>query len=178
VVHVHLGELRNDDFEYFRDYKKKKGHEWADEDLKAALVMLTRKKQGAKAANVSGYRKLNPLRDLHSSANESSFEQEIVDLLRKGDLAIIDLSQGSPDLQRIYADRICWRVFNDGMARFIKNESPNFIQFYFEEAHNLFPKKEDKDLTLVYNRLAKEGAKLRLGLAYATQEVSSISSNV
>jgi DNA helicase HerA-like ATPase len=42
----------------------------------------------------------------------------------------------------------------------------------------LFPQKEDKDLSQIYNRLAKEGAKLNLGLIYATQEVSSISSNI
>jgi len=60
----------------------------------------------------------------------------------------------------------------------IINISNNFIQFYFEEAHNLFPKKEEKDLKNVYNRIAKEGAKLKLGLIYATQEVSSISSNI
>ena len=46
------------------------------------------------------------------------------------------------------------------MKRFIANQPNNFIQFYFEEAHNLFPKKEDKDLSQIYNRLAKEGAKL------------------
>jgi DNA helicase HerA-like ATPase len=64
------------------------------------------------------------------------------------------------------------------MDRFIKNVPNNFIQFYFEEAHNLFPKREDKDLSQIYNRLAKEGAKLNLGLIYATQEVSSISANI
>jgi hypothetical protein len=164
--------------DYFTKYKKQKGREWADDDLKAVLVMLTRKKQGAASANVSGYRKLDPLRKLHSSANESSFEQDIVGRLRRGEIIIIDLSQGDPLLQKTYSDRICRRIFNDGMTRFIANETPNYVQFYFEEAHNLFPKKEDKDLTLIYNRLAKEGAKLRLGLTYATQEVSSISSNV
>src|SRR5207302_10550923 len=65
-----------------------------------------------------------------------------------------------------------------GMARFIDNLPNNFLQFYFEEDHNLFPKKDDKDLSQIYNRLAKEGAKLNLGLVYATQEVSSISANI
>ena len=69
-------------------------------------------------------------------------------------------------------------MFNLSMDRFIKNLPNNFIQFYFEEAHNLFPKKDDKDLSQIYNRIAKEGAKLNLGMIYATQEVSSISSNI
>src|SRR4029079_1688973 len=49
-----------DSAQCFADYKRDKGREWADEDLKAVLVMLTRRKQGARAANVSGYRKLDP----------------------------------------------------------------------------------------------------------------------
>jgi len=48
---------------------------------------------------------------------------------------------------------------------------------YFEEAHNIFPK-DDKDLKNIYNRLAKEGAKLNLGISYSTQEVSSISPSI
>ena len=64
------------------------------------------------------------------------------------------------------------------MGRFVSSSPNNFVQFYFEEAHNLFPKKDDKDLSQIYNRIAKEGAKLNLGMVYATQEVSSISSNI
>src|SRR3546814_4280689 len=64
------------------------------------------------------------------------------------------------------------------MRRVTQAAPNNFIQFYFEEAHNLFPKKDDKDLSQIYNRIAKEGAKLNLGMIYATQEVSSISSNI
>ena len=64
------------------------------------------------------------------------------------------------------------------MSRFIANQPLNYIQMCFEEAHNLFPRKDDPDLTAIYNRLAKEGAKLHLGVIYATQEVSSISANV
>ena len=163
---------------FFDIYKKKNGQEWADEDLKAVLVMLTRNKVPGKAVRVSGFRKLQPIKEYHSPSNISSFEDEIVAKLRKGEIVIIDLSQGDPQLQRTYSERIARRIFTDGMTRFINNEAANYIQLYFEEAHNLFPKKDDKDLSQIYNRLAKEGAKLRLGLAYATQEVSSISSNV
>ena len=38
--------------------------------------------------------------------------------------------------------------------------------------------KEDKDYKQIYNRIAKEGAKLNLDMIYATQEASSISSNI
>ncbi len=78
----------------------------------------------------------------------------------------------------MYTERITRKIFQDSMRRFTQTLPNNFIQFTFEEAHNLFPKKEDKDLSQIYNRLAKEGAKLNLGLVYATQEVSSISSNI
>lgn len=163
---------------FFAQYQQQKGREWADEDLKAVLAMLTRKKAPGGTANISGFRKLQPFKQYHSSANETSFEEDIVLRLRKGEIVIIDLSQGDPKLQATYSERICRRIFDDAMNRFIANEDQNYIQLYFEEAHNLFPKKDSADLTQIYNRLAKEGAKLRLGLAYATQEVSSISSNV
>jgi DNA helicase HerA-like ATPase len=167
-----------EDDNFFGTYKQKNGREWADDDLKAVLVMLTRKRSPGKAANVSGFRKLNPFKQYHSPSNTKPFEDDIVAKLRKGHIVIIDLSQGDPQLQSTYSERICRKVFTDGMKRFINNEDTNYIQLYFEEAHNLFPKKDDKDLSQIYNRIAKEGAKLRLGMVYATQEVSSISGNV
>jgi len=166
----------NDD--YFTQYQRGHGHEWADEDLKAILVFLTRKRTPGGAANVSGYRKLRGILNLHTNASDQSFEVEIINQLRAGRIIIVDLSQGDPIVQNLYSERICRKIFSDSMARFIKNESNNFIQFYFEEAHNLFPKKDDKDLSQIYNRIAKEGAKLNLGMIYATQEVSSISGNI
>ena len=163
---------------FFATYRCQKGHEWADEDLKALLVFLTRKTKPGGSANVSGYRKLRPIADLHTETVDKPFDQEIIEELRAGRIIIIDLSQGDPQIQQLYSERICRFIFNDAMRRFIANKPNNFIQFYFEEAHNLFPKKEDKDLSQIYNRLAKEGAKLNIGLVYATQEVSSISSNI
>jgi len=168
----------NYDHKYFSDYKSKKGHEWADEDLKALLVFLTRKSKPGGNATVNGYIKLRGIVNLHTDSAEKPFEAAILDNLRQGRIIIIDLSQGDPAIQALYSERICTKIFHASMLRFVENLSNNFIQFYFEEAHNLFPKKDDKDLSQIYNRLAKEGAKLNLGLAYATQEVSSISSNI
>ncbi len=98
--------------------------------------------------------------------------------MRSGKIVIIDLSQGNPEIQRTYSDRLCAAIFREVMDRFIKNELSNFIQMYFEEAHNLFPKKNESDLTLIYNRIAKEGAKLEPRAHLRHQEVSSISANV
>lgn len=161
--------------DFFTKYKAKNGHEWADEDLKAILVFLSRKKDGR---TVDGYVKLRSLKDLHTDTVDKPFDTEIIEELRMGRIVVIDLSQGNPEIQALYSERICRRIFDDAMAQFIKNSPNNFIEFYFEEAHNLFPKKDDKDLSQIYNRIAKEGAKLNLGMIYATQEVSSISSNI
>lgn len=163
---------------FFTTYRTQKGREWADDDLKSLMRFLTRKSRPGAQASEAGFRKLVRLRELHTATLQKSYEDEVVELLRAGKIVIIDLSQGDPNIQRTYSDRLCASIFREAMDRFINNRAANYIQMYFEEAHNLFPKKTDADLTLIYNRIAKEGAKLGLGLAYATQEVSSISANV
>jgi len=168
----------NYNVDYFTKYKRAKGNEWADEDLQALLKVLTRKSKAGGSANISGFIKLRGLAELHTSTVGEPFEIEMTNALRLGKIIIIDLSQGNPEIQQVYSERICRKIFSDAMQRFIGNIPNNYIQFYFEEAHNLFPKKDDKDLSQIYNRLAKEGAKLNLGLIYATQEVSSISANI
>lgn len=162
---------------FFINYKNKEGKEWLDEELKSLLVMLTQKRT-LTSGQVSGYRKLVSLNKYHTNTTRSSFTQEILEDLRNGKIVIIDLSQGDPKIQQTFSERICKSIFQDSMNSFVNNLPNNFIQFYFEEAHNLFPKKDDKDLSQIYNRIAKEGAKLNLGMIYATQEVSSISSNI
>ena len=78
----------------------------------------------------------------------------------------------------MYSERLTEKVFYNNMKVFTSWWKNSYIQFYFEEAHNLFPQKDNKDLTQIYNRIAKEWAKYKLWLVYATQEVSSISSNI
>jgi hypothetical protein len=160
------------------EYRRKEGKDWGDEDLKALLVMLTQRRAPEDAVNCNGFRSFRNVTSQHTHLTSTAFEQDILEALRAGKIVIADLSSGEEELQRMYSERITRTVFRDAMRRFTEARPNNFIQFYFEEAHNLFPKKEDKDLSQIYNRLAKEGAKLHLGLVYATQEVSSVSGNI
>jgi hypothetical protein len=165
-------------WDYLKNYESKNGREWADTELKALLRFLTKYRNPDEKNGISGFIKLKPLVNYHSATATILFENEIEKLVRAGKIVIVDLSQGDPDIQEFYSEKICSAIFNSSMGRFIEAKPNNFIQFYFEEAHNLFPQKEDKDLSQIYNRIAKEGAKLNLGMIYATQEVSSISSNI
>lgn len=163
----------------FDKYKKDHdGRSWADDDLEALLTMLTRRRTSGGKVDCGGYIVLQGIKDKHTSTLQESFESDILQHLRKGGIVIVDLSLGDDSTKRYFSERLCRHIFNDAMRRFTKMKDQNFIQMYFEEAHNLFPRRESSDLSQIYNRIAKEGAKFRLGLIYVTQEVSSISANV
>lgn len=172
------------DLKSLNEYRKRNEKDWADDDLKAILKVLTCCKEGTTNETISGYKKLKrpELLNLHTKLSSSLFEDDIINALRQGKIVIVDLSEGEEITRRAYSEKIVTRIFNDSMKMFINNleerDGFNVIQLYFEEAHNLFPKKENSDLSDIYNRLAKEGAKFNLGINYATQEVSSISSNI
>ncbi|EAV1665001.1 DUF87 domain-containing protein, partial [Salmonella enterica] len=140
-----------DELKFFKDYINKKGYEWANDDLKSMMVFLTTYKLPGKKNQVSGYKKIRvkQLHNLHTTSMDESFEIEIPRLLQQGKIVIVDLSQGEPVVQRLFSEKICRSTFNISMDRFINNLPNNFIQFYFEEAHNLFPKKDDKDLSQI-----------------------------
>ena len=58
---------------FFDKYKKDNGHEWADEDLKAILTMLTRKRKSSNSPSLSGYTKLRDILGLHTSTVDRPF---------------------------------------------------------------------------------------------------------
>ena len=151
------------------------------EDLRAMLVFLTQRRRPGGEPSVSGYVKIrdSELKNSHTAEGEAkSFTEQIDSYLRAGKIVIVDLSEGMPSIQKNFSEKICQRIFNSSINNFTNRHNNNFIQFYFEEAHNLFPQAENKELSQIYNRLAKEGAKLNIGLIYATQEVSSLSKNI
>ena len=141
-----------------------------DKDWESLLKVF----QGTK---VSGYRFLTKFNYLHSLKGENDYKKDIDSALREGKIILVDLSTASTETQQKYIDRLCEYIFKKSMEKFTNDEEPEFIQMYFEEAHNIFPK-DDKDLKNIYNRLAKEGAKLKIGISYSTQEVSSIAPSI
>jgi DNA helicase HerA-like ATPase len=62
------------------------------------------------------------------------------------------------------------------MAVFNTGRHPPHMVVYVEEAHNIIGRAAP--LTEIWPTIAKEGAKARIALVYATQEVSSVHPNI
>lgn len=121
----------------------------------------------------SGPSILRAYRNYHAP-NAGDFIAEILELLDGGKTVILDLGNATDEIRRYFADMLSKAVFAHQEKKFVGNSlGGHFIQLYFEEAHNLFPV-DDKDLTGVYARFAKEGAKFHIGMVYSTQSPSTI----
>jgi hypothetical protein len=111
---------------------------------------------------------------IYHDPSAGAFVKEIVQLLDEGKTVLLDLGSATDTIRRYFADLLSRAVFAHQETKFVSNKLGNhFVQLYFEEAHNLFPV-DDKDLTGVYARFAKEGAKFHIGMVYSTQSPSTI----
>jgi len=116
---------------------------------------------------------LRPYRNFHAP-EASDFTAKILSLLDEGKTVILDLGNATDALRRYFADLLSKAVFGHQEEKFVTNKlGGHYVQLYFEEAHNLFPI-DNKDLTGVYARFAKEGAKFHIGMVYSTQSPSTI----
>ncbi|QJQ03788.1 DUF87 domain-containing protein [Herbaspirillum rubrisubalbicans Os34] len=148
---------------------KGSGENWADQNLLRVLEMFRYPNGARSVAKLASY---------HEPNNAKDFAVDIYDELLKGNLVIIDQAGGDPYLNDAAAKRIMWTVFKGNQRAFIAGQTPPDILVYVEEAHNLLPPSKADDLKDVWVRTAKEGSKYRIGLIYATQEVSSIQKNI
>jgi hypothetical protein len=146
------------------------GEAWADETLHKLMTMFR---------YPNGVRQLGRAAHLHTSTINSDYAQTIYDDLVQGKLVLVDQSVGDPETNSATAERIMQVIFQGQQARFRSGrDALPLILIYLEEAHTLLPAGSDQDLSNIWVRVAKEGAKYQLGMVYATQEVSSIQRNI
>ncbi len=166
--------LRARDINKNNPLKSSSGNDWFDADAVALLNMLAQK--NSNNAYITGHRHLSPLKVYHSRDRNQDVSQEIYDHLLDGKIVILDLSVGDPEHRERLSKVIARHIFNRSMATFNEGKFAPNIVIYVEEAHNLMGKKDD--ITDVWPRIAKEGAKCRIATVYSTQEVSSIHPNI
>ena len=154
-------------------FRSRSGREYLDETAKSMLTILCKSRPGA-GSFVSGYSKLVPFRRYHAR-DAGRLLDEIVEAVDAGRTVILDLSNAAEELVEFFGGMVCNAVFRRQMDKFTADRlGDHYVQFYFEEAHNLFPR-DDRNLRNIYNRLAKEGAKLHVGIVYSTQSIESLS---
>lgn len=137
-----------------------------DADAVALLEFLS-------PASGSGPTVIRAYKDFHAP-NAGDFLTEILQELNAGKTVILDLGNATDSIRKYFSNLLSVEVFRSQETKFVNNDlGQKFVQLYFEEAHNLFPP-DSKDLTGVYARFAKEGAKFHIGMVYSTQSPSTI----
>jgi hypothetical protein len=153
--------------------KSSSGKDWVDDALRTLLDMIAQRQGNT---YISGYKILADAVKYHSPSRTTEVADEIYDYLKEGKIAILDLSVGDARIREKISTRIAQKIFQKSMEIFVRGDTPPNIVVYIEEAHNLIGK--GMDLNETWPRLAKEGAKYRISLVYATQEVSSMHPNI
>ncbi|MCM9082407.1 DUF87 domain-containing protein [Streptomyces spororaveus] len=134
--------------------------------------------QTGQSGNVRGWRNLLDLKEFHNEATDQDPSEEIYRHLTDGRIVIVDLHVGSPPIIKALSESITRRLLAKQTLVFTSGEEPPSIQVMLEEAHNLFSSDKYKDDGDIWVKLAKEAAKLNIGMTYATQEVSGVAHQV
>jgi DNA helicase HerA-like ATPase len=132
-----------------------------------AILEFLKPSAGAGPAMIQRFR-------IYHDKNAGDFTREIIQLIDNGQTIILDLGNANPEVMQYFSDELSSAIFHHQVDKFTNNKLGNhFVQLYFEEAHNLFPHKED--IASIYSRLAKEGAKYHIGIVYSTQSPTTVS---
>jgi len=111
---------------------------------------------------------------IYHDPHAGNFVKDILKLIDSGQTVILDLGNATDEIRQYFSDLLSKSVFSHQENKFTGDTLANhYVQLYFEEAHNLFPR-DNRDFSGVYARFAKEGAKFHIGMVYSTQSPSTI----
>ena len=149
-------------------------NEWLDSECKTLLNILAGFND--LGTPIFGFKALYEANKYHTPDRSTDVANEIYKYLLDGKIVILDLSVGHAVLRENISKKLAKYIFDQSMETFTNGKSPSNIVIYIEEAHNLIGK--EMKLVETWPRLAKEGAKYKIALVYATQEVSSVHPNI
>lgn len=131
----------------------------------------------APTGSASGWKVLRSIKAYHSAESTTDFAQAIYADLARGRLVIVDLARGSEEVLQTCAERVIRVILAHASERFRDGKPARPMQIFLEEAHRLLNRdkfNKAAESNDPYIRLAKESAKYKIGMIYATQEVSSV----
>jgi len=152
--------------------KSSSGEDLFDADDRAILGFLCPVSLASAGPKIiQGFRK-------YHDPNAGDFVEEIIKLLDEGKTVIIDLGNAPPEVTDYFSVHLSKAIFHNQVDKFSNNKLGNhYLQLYFEEAHNLFPSREQDEVD-IYRRIAKEGAKYHMGMVYSTQSPTTINKDL
>ena len=121
---------------------------------------------------------IRSIRAFHGAQSSGDVGEHLWNDMLAGRLAIVDLSSGNDQVAKVMSERIVNHLLNRSSERFRSDEDPVDMQIIVEEAHNLFERGGREVSEDPWVRLSKEAAKYRMGLIYATQEVTSVDKRI
>jgi hypothetical protein len=117
---------------------------------------------------------IRSIRAFHGFESTGDVGEHIWQDMVAGRLSIVDLSTGNDKVTKVMSERVVTHLLNRAGERFRSDDEPVDMQIIVEEAHNLFERGGREVADDPWVRVSKEAAKYRMGLIYATQEVTSV----
>lgn len=150
------------------------GKSWLSDVDRSLLNLLVGKSETDTFIRSTGT--IGKFKTYHSKTGSDNIPKDVFNYLKDGKIVILDLSIGDQKVKERISKQIAIYLLLKASENVNQANNPIQIVTYIEEAHNLIGKKAE--LTEIWPRIAKEGAKFGIALVYATQEPSSVHPNI